>query len=411
MIGALVGVEREKKKLAEAEGSTGGLRTFILYAMSGAVSAHISQRLQTPWVFVFTVLVVAMAVVAGYVLQVMTKQGSLGLTTEMAAIAVCLLGGLTMLGQPELAVALAIITSAILALKKPLHSLVVKLGEDDILAGLKLLIASFIVLPLLPDRKLGPLAAWNPYKLWLLVIMVSSLSLIGYVAVRWLGTERGTAITAISGGLVSSTAVTLSLSKQSREGGAQPGLDQSLASGILLAWTVMFARVAAMIAVVHPPLLFLILPSIGAMGLAVLLFVGLGWWRRRRDEPATGATEVPLKNPFSLGSAIKFALFFALVLLVVRIGETYFAGHGLYVISLLAGLTDVDAITLSIAGLARTGTPEFMAAVCIVLAALSNTLVKWGFSLAFGSRGLAREVTIVTAVLVVCGIAPLYFLR
>lgn len=413
LIGALVGVEREKKKLSEPEGSTGGLRTFILYAMTGAVSAHISQELQTPWIFAVTVLAVALTVVAGYVLHVTTHRGSIGLTSEMAAIGVCLLGGLTMVGPPEVPVALAVVTSAVLALKRPLHTLVEKLGNDDILAGLKLLIATFIVLPLLPDKKLGPFVAWNPYKLWLLVIMVSSLSLIGYVAVRWLGTEKGTAITALSGGLVSSTAVTLSLAKQSREGhdAAHPGSDQALASGVLLAWTVMFVRVAAMVAVIHPPLLLMTLPSIGGMGLAVLLFVGMGWWKRRKSgEASTGASEVPLKNPFSLSSAIKFALFFALILLIVRVGETYFAGQGLYAISLLAGLTDVDAITLSIAGLAKAGTAEHTAAICIIVAALSNTLVKWGFCLAFGSRQLAKDVSIVTAVLAVCGVVPLFFL-
>lgn len=246
-------------------------------------------------------------------------------------------------------------------------------------------------MPLLPDRKLGPLQALNPYKLWLLVVLVSSLSLIGYVATRWLGTDRGTALTAITGGLVSSTAVTLSFSKQSRESGGSAGLDQAMASGILLAWTVMFARVGVMVAVIHPPLLLSLVASIGAMLLAVVLLVSLSWWRRRKQEaPSGGAGEVPLANPFSLTSAIKFAFFFALVLLLIRVGETYFAGQGLYVISILAGLTDIDAITLSVAGLAKTGTPERVAAICIVLASLSNTLVKCGFAIAFGSRGLGQ---------------------
>jgi uncharacterized membrane protein (DUF4010 family) len=372
----------------------------------------LSQKLQSPWIFAVTVLAATAAVLCGYVVQTSQEKGSFGLTTELAAVCVCLLGGLTMFGQPELAVALGIVTSAILAWKQPLHTLVEKIGEQDILAGLKLLIATFIVLPLLPDRKLGPLQALNPYKLWLLVVLVSSLSLIGYVATRWLGTDRGTALTAITGGLVSSTAVTLSFSKQSRESGGSAGLDQAMASGILLAWTVMFARVGVMVAFIHPPLLFALAASIGAMFLAVVLLVSLSWWRRRKEAtPSGGVGEVPLTNPFSLTSAIKFAFFFALVLLVIRVGETYFAGQGLYVISILAGLTDIDAITLSVAGLAKTGTPERVAAICIVLAALSNTLVKCGFAMAFGSRGLAKEITIATVLLVICGVTPLLFIR
>lgn len=130
-------MERERKKLTEKQGSIGGLRTFILFSQAGAVSAYLSQKLQSPWIFAVTVLAATAAVLCGYVVQTSQEKGSFGLTTEMAAVCVCLLGGLTMFGQPELAVALGIVTSAVLAWKQPLHTLVEKLGEQDILAGLK----------------------------------------------------------------------------------------------------------------------------------------------------------------------------------------------------------------------------------------------------------------------------------
>ena len=141
-----------------------------------------------------------------------------GLTSELAAIVVFLLGGMVMVGDRALAVALAVVTSAVLAYKQPLHGLVRRIDRDDLFAGIKLLIASFIVLPLLPDRAIDPWDAINPYRLWLLVIMISALSLVGYVAMRWLGTAHGTAVTGIAGGLVSSTAATLSFARAARTG-------------------------------------------------------------------------------------------------------------------------------------------------------------------------------------------------
>ena len=140
----------------------------------------------------------------------------MGMTTEAAVLCVCR-RRMTTLGYPELAVGLGIVTTAILAYKDPMHSWVSRLGRDDIYAGLRLLFASFIVLPLLPNRTVDPWNTLNPYKLWLLVILISALSLIGYIAVRWLGPGRGTALTGLAGGLVSSTAVTLSFARGDRE--------------------------------------------------------------------------------------------------------------------------------------------------------------------------------------------------
>ena len=215
-IGALVGIEREKKQAEEQRG-IGGLRTFLLFAEAGAVAAWLSLRLATPWIFVGVGMLVVATVIAGYWAWVRKHPDDIGLTTEMAAIVVYLLGGLTLAGDPGLAVALAIATSAILAFKQPLHGAVDRIGWDDIYAALKLLIATFIVLPVLPDRPLDPWGALNPYRMWWLVVLISGLSLVGYVATRWLGTGRGIPITGLFGGLVSSTAVTLTFARRSAE--------------------------------------------------------------------------------------------------------------------------------------------------------------------------------------------------
>jgi uncharacterized membrane protein (DUF4010 family) len=410
LIGALVGIEREKHKAAEHPASFGGLRTFILFAEAGAVGAWLSQHLDTPWLFIATVLAVTVAVVTAYVLENRMKPDSLGLTTEISAITVCLLGGMVMYGYAELAVALGILTSAVLAFKQPLHGIVQKLGTDDLYAGLKLLIATFIVLPLLPAEPVDPLQALNPQKLWLLVILISGLSLVGYVAVRWLGAAHGAAVTGLSGGLVSSTAVSLSFARQSRTD-ADPLAGDTLAAGILIAWAVMFARVVITVAIVYAPLVANVLVPFAAMGVATAILAGVFYWLgASRKRPLAPSEQVKVKNPFSLMSATKFGLLFALVLVVVKLTERYAPAEGLYVVAAVAGLTDVDAITLSMAEFARQSADRGTAAAAIAIAALSNTLVKCGMVVALGSRPLRQRLTLATAAIFAAGLAAIWLM-
>jgi uncharacterized membrane protein (DUF4010 family) len=405
-IGALVGIEREKSKASTDPFATGGIRTFILFAEAGAVAAWLSVQLATTWIFVASVLAIAGLVVAGYIAHARARPDDMGITTEAAAIAVCLLGGATLFGYPEVAVGLAIVTSSVLAFKQPIHGLVDKIGTDDLYAGLKLLIATFIALPLLPNRALDPWDALNPYRLWLLVILISGLSLTGYIAVRWLGQGRGTAVTAVAGGLVSSTAVTLSFSRRSEEGGRGASAEL-LAGGILLAWVVMFARVVIEVAVVNPRLLPPLVAPLAAMGVAAV--VSAGWLLRRSAKPARSEeTAVPLKNPFSLRSAIQFALFFAAVLLVVALVQTYLPGRGLYAVAALAGLTDVDAIALSMASCTSQGTCTTETGVAsIVIATISNTLTKCGMVVALAAASMRGPILASTGAIVAAGLAAL----
>ncbi len=409
-IGALVGLDREKKKAAEQDIGLGGIRTFILFAMAGAISGWLSSELGNVWIFIATVGGVSASVIVGYVIQARESPAYIGLTTEIAAIVVCLLGGLTLFGYPGVAVALGIGTSAILAFKQPIHGLVGRIGSDDLYAGLKLLIATFIVLPLLPNEAIDPIGALNPYRLWLLVILISSLSLVGYVAVRVLGPGRGTALTGLFGGLVSSTAVTLAFSKRSREEAGHGDVGDVLAAGILLAWVLMFVRVVVEVVVVHISLLPRLLPALGVMGAVSL--VAAGWFLRRDAAARRGGGvvvegRVPLRNPFSLTSAIKFAAFFAAVLVVVKLVETYLPGQGFYAVAGLAGLTDVDAITLSMANYAREGGDPTTAANAIVTAVLTNTMVKAGLTTALATAALRRRVVGATAAILAAGILVL----
>jgi uncharacterized membrane protein (DUF4010 family) len=401
LLGALVGIEREKRKMEEEEEHVAGLRTFMLLALLGASAGFIARSLSSLWILAAALLIVGVLVALGYFLTARASKAGKGLTTEVAAVVVFLLGAMVMFGFRELAIGLGVVTAAVLAYKQPLHGFVEKLGWDDVFAGLRLLIATFIALPLLPNYAIDPWGALNPYKLWLLVILISSLSLVGYVATRWLGPARGTALTGLTGGLVSSTAVALSFSREARE---TPQNTAALACGILLSWAVMFVRVIVLVAVVNRKLLpEVIIPFL------VMTFASGGYaaWLYFTDKSIDGTApkgDVEIENPFSLTAAAKFAALFAVVLLAVKIVQERFPPSGLYAVAALAGLTDVDAITLSMSEFAQSGEAR-VAVIAIVIASLSNTIVKCGIAFVLGGEGLGKKLLIATGVTLVAGLA------
>lgn len=401
LIGALVGIEREKRKALKQVPTFAGIRTFILIAETGALAAWLSIQMSMPLIFGVALAGLFAQIAVAYVLEKRANNSSVGLTTELAGISVFMLGAAVMFGHAAIAIGLAVINTTLLAFKGELHGAVNKLGQDDIYAGLKLLIASFIVLPLLPDTPVDPWHALNPYKLWLLVILISALSLVGYVATRWLGSARGVAITGFSGGLVSSTAVTLSMARESREGGHE-AMGATYAAGILFAWVVMFLRIIVMMLVLSPVLLRQALPALGLM-LLINLGFALGYYLHGLRTQPGGVHEVPLTNPFSLWSASKFGLLFAVVLLLVAISRQVFSASSVVWVGVFAGLTDVDAITLSMSDFGKTAGMSSIAIQAIIAAVLANTLVKCALAVGLGSRGLGRSMIPASAVLLVVG--------
>lgn len=407
LIGALIGIEREKTR--DTEVTIGGIRTFVLLAMLGAAGGFLSARFETVWPLLVVVAISGMIVVAGLLVDVEESKKPIGLITELAAVVVTILAGLATLGQPALAVSLGIAVAALLAYKQPLHGLIDRIGWDDIFAGLRLLIASFIVLPLLPDRTIDPWQALNPRELWLLVVLISALSMIGYVATRWLGPGRGAVITGLTGGLVSSTAATLAFSRQSREAD-QLHAAHMFAIGTLIAWTVMFVRVVVISFAVYPALMRELATSMAIMGLASLASVAtLYWWHRRSQSQEKGSrsTQIAITTPFSLTQAVKFGLLFAVILLLVKIIGAQNQQEGLYLVALLAGLTDVDAITLSMSQYARGGGGAGVATIAIIIAALANTAVKAGMAATIGSAHYRRPILIATGLIGAAGIVAI----
>jgi uncharacterized membrane protein (DUF4010 family) len=400
LIGILVGIEREKKRPAGPAHTIGGIRTHALLALSGAASAWLGQELQLQWLFVVVLASTSAMAIASHVMWRRDgREAAPSMTSEIAAVCVVLLGGMAATGSQALAVALAVALSAVLAFKQPLHALVDRVGLDDLLAGIKLLIASLIVLPLVPNETVDPWQALNPYQLWLLVVLISALSLAGYIGMRWLGPARGAAITGLAGGLVSSTATTLNFARESRKAGPSAN-GNAITAGILCAWLVMFLRVATIVALLNLQLL-------GALWLPLLamsLVTGALALRHYLAGAAAAGTatdaSAPLKNPFSLSAAIRFGALFAVVLVVVKLAQQQFPGSGLLAVSALAGAADVDAIVLSLAGQKEAS----MATAWALLAALlANTVVKIAMVMLVADGSVRRSMGLASAAICVVG--------
>jgi uncharacterized membrane protein (DUF4010 family) len=226
------------------------------------------------------------------------------------------------------------------------------------------------------------------------------------VLTRWLGPQRGAALTGLTGGLVSSTAVTLSFSREARE---KPQESNALACGILLSWAVMFARIIVLVAIVNRTLLTHVLVPFAVMALIVDGYAAFLYFRSGPVKHVTGKRDLRVENPFSLIAAAKFGVLFAVILLVTKFVQAHFPPSGLYAVAALAGLTDVDAITLSMSEFAQTGEAR-VAVIAIVIAALSNTLVKCGMAFVLAGPALGKPLAFATAATLVLGLAAAFFL-
>jgi len=401
-LGALLGLERERTKGGDGGA---GVRTFALISLAGALAGYLDKSLGLSlWALVIFVLV-GLLVVGEYV--VTAVRGDTGITTEVSALLAFLLGLLCSHGQLQLASAIAVVMALLLALKEWLHHLATQINADDVEATLKFAIVTLIILPLVPNDTYGPppLDALNPYKIWLMVVLISALNFASYLVIKVVGTEHGIGLVGILGGLASSTAVTLGFARRSQHDGAEA---PALALGILLAWTVMLVRVAIMTALISWELgqkLYLVL---GLLSVASLLAVAWLWRiskRQVRGEVKSGS------NPFELSEAIKFGLLFGLVVLLARAAQVYFGDAGVYLASAIAGLTDVDAITLAMADLAKMDPASLqLGARAVVIAVLANTVAKSAMVLGLGSSELRRLMLPVTLGLLATGAAGLWLL-
>ena len=407
--GLLIGFERERSQPFAAEGNSflGGVRTHPLFALVGAVSTLLSRQLGLGTVVLALGAMVTFLAISYY--DDVRHSRTRGITSEAAFLLSFLLGALAasenivtpVERKVFLVASTAVVVTLLLSLKPRLHSLIRRTSYDDVLATLKFLVVAVVVLPLLPNRSFGPLQALNPFQVGLMVALIAGISFSGYVAIRLLGPRRGLGVTGLVGGLASSTAVTLTFSSRAREA---PALRTACALAVVLASSIMFARVLVEVAVVNARLLALVAAPIAAMGIAGLTASWILW---RRSGGGGGSPDIELSNPFELSSAIKLALVFAAVLLGAKAATEYLGAKGSYLAAVIGGTTDVDAVTLSIASLANGGLSEKVAATSIYLGTVSNTLVKAGMATVVGGWEFGRLIIMAFAALLMAGGAGL----
>ena len=403
-LGFFIGLQREHSHGGGKSEIFAGERTFALLGLSGALAAMAADELNSD--LIFFGLIIFVTVISGIAYFVgANKKDRIGMTTEVAVLLTVFLGALSYWNYLALAAAIGITTTLILSVKLETDRLVRALTREDIFAVLQFAVITVIVLPVLPNRSIWPppFDVLNPFNIWLMVVLISGISFLGYVLNKIVGPKRGLSLTGLLGGLVSSTAVTLSFSQLSQ---GSKKLAKPLALAIIVSWTMMFPRVIIEVAILNPKLLERVWFPLVAAGIAALAYSLYMFFSERKAE----GEQIEFGNPFDLISAIKFGLLYGLVLLVAHGTQLYFGDVGVLVASFFSGLVDVDAITLSMSELSRSGGLSLTTASrAIVVAVTANTLVKGGIVLSFGAPALRRVILPGVLLIVFASLAAVFF--
>ncbi|MFH4499300.1 MgtC/SapB family protein [Vibrio diabolicus] len=396
LLGAIVGTQRGWVMRNSVEGSrVAGIRTFSLVGLLGGL-VGILANIYTPLLIGFALIALVILTCIAFVIQ-QKKSGDVSITGVVSIMVVFVLGNLTVSGEAVLAAAAAVITAVVLDNKRELHQALQKLQEYELDAALRLLLISIVMLPLLPNQSYGPWNALNPYEIWWMVVLIASISFVGYFAIKIGGAKRGILFTSVFAGLSSSTALTLQFSHLSRE---QASISPLLASGILLSCGTMFPRLLIVLSVINPQLVKLLWPIVMAMMVALYI---PAWWIWRRSEVEQIEQSNKQTNPLALQSALFFGLVLALIMLLAHALSDWFGNAGVLILSALSGITDVDAISLTLGRQSTQTLSVTTAALGILIAASVNTIVKMGMVIAIGDKKLWRRIAPVMTGCVVVG--------
>jgi len=382
-LGFLIGLERNISFHSQNEKGFAGSRTFAIISLLGYLSIYLNKYL--PYIVYLSFFAIAILISTAYFLKIHIyhKQGS---TTHFAAITTYLIGILVYFDK-NLAIILTIITVFLLNIKTSLQKIENKLSNKDINAALLLLLMTFIILPILPDKIIYYI---NPYKTWMMAVIIASLSFLGYLAIKILGQKYGVLLTGAAGGFISSTAVTLSLGKMYSLYNNKTLL-YTYASAISIANTIMFARVLVETLLINSKITVIIsIPYI----LTTVTGIYYSYKLYKKSQIITDIYISKLeKNPLELNEAIKFAIIFGIIYSLTYLVSNKFGNIGIYTISFLSGITDVDAITLSLSSLAKNHISLMSASIGIAIASFTNSLVKLVIVWIFSSKDLAKEIS------------------
>ncbi len=396
LLGAIIGIQRGWVKRNSVEGTrVAGIRTYSLVGLLGGLVAILAEH-YSPLLLGFAFIALVILACVAFILQ-QKNSGDVSITGIVSLLVTFVLGSLAVVGEAVLAASAAVITALVLDNKKELHEALQKLQEYELDAALRLLLISIVLLPLLPNQTYDPWNALNPYEIWWMVVLIASISFIGYFAIKIGGTKRGILFTSIFAGLSSSTALTLQFSHLSKE---QPNISPLLASGILLSCGTMFPRLLIVLSVINPKLVTLLWPIVIAMMVALYL---PAWWIWRKCEIEQVESSNKQRNPLALQSALLFGVLLALIMLLSHALSNWFGNAGVLMLAAVSGITDVDAISLALGRQSAQHLDLTTAALGIIIAASVNTLVKMGMVMALGEKKLWYRVTPVMIGCVVVG--------
>ncbi len=397
-LGLMVGVQREWSAPRMA-----GVRTFALVSLLGALCGLLQATGDAGWLVAAGLIAVAAMMWLGNEVEIASGHPSIGLTTEFAALVMYLVGVLVMREQEAAGVVIAGTVAVLLHWKEPLHRFVARIGDEDFRAVSRLILVGMVILPVLPDRTYGPYEVLNPFRIWLMVVLIVGISLAAYVVRRLVGERAGSVAAGILGGLISSTATTVSEARRAR---SRPEDASPAAFVVMVASTVVFLRVLVEVAIVAPSLLPRVAGPLAAM-MGVMIVVSIAAFLAMRRRLSETSSPSP---PSDLRAAVVFGLLYAGVLFAVAAAREHFGEEGLHVVAALSGLTDMDAITLSSAQLMRDGRLEPPTGWRIIMtAALSNLLLKLLIAAILGGRRIAVPVAVMFTACMAAGVAIIAF--
>lgn len=395
-LGLLVGLQREY-----ASSKTAGIRTFPLITLTGTICGLLAKELDG-WILVAGFLGVISLLVIGNIQKIKTKQEGSGITTEAAVLLMYTLGAYLVFGEPMVPVVLTGVITVLLHFKTSLHGWVNKIGEQDLRAVMQFILISMVILPVLPNTSYDLYNVLNPRDIWLMVVLIVAISLCGYFAYKLFGDKVGALMGGILGGLISSTATTASYSKIAARNLAGSNFAVFV---ILTASAVSLVRVLIEIRIVSPSFFMdLAFPLIAEL---VVMIILTGIFSIQQQKGDFKMQEQ--KNPADLKNAVMFGLLYAIIRFLSAAANDKFGNEGLYVVSILSGLTDMDAITLSTAKMTEQKNIEVsLGWKLILIAFLSNLTFKGGMAMVIGGRALGKNIALLFGIAILTGLVILF---
>ncbi|MFH1284052.1 MAG: MgtC/SapB family protein [Candidatus Peregrinibacteria bacterium] len=403
VLSSLIGLEREQKYQRYGYEAFGGIRTMPLVGMLGALAYMLSKY--SVWIFVVMTVGFLALLVVSYYMGVRSSKTP-GATTEVATMMVYIVGILSATGQILLATSVALAVLLILHSKDTLHRWAGHLKNRELVSTIQFAIIAFVVLPMLPNEYYGPYGFFNPYVVWLMVVFISGISFLSYIAIKLFGARKGIGLTGFLAGLISSTALALSFSSQSKK---NKNVVNPYVVAVVVASSAMFFRILLEVAVLNIAILKYVLVPMVSMGVVGIICAVIFWVKKEKPSGKVSGKLKELKSPFSLWPAVKFGIFFAVILFFVNFGKAMMGNSGIYITSIVSGFADVDAITVSMANISKNGLPASVAVNAITLAAMTNTLIKGFLFVIFGSRKVSLRIAGVFLLMLAAGGISLVF--